>query len=51
MQRLHRWPTAERLETERLILEPLRIEHAEEMVLVLGDRRLYAYTGGEPPRS
>jgi RimJ/RimL family protein N-acetyltransferase len=46
---LCRWPAAERLETVGLILEPLRIEHAEEMVLVLGDRRLYAYTGGEPP--
>jgi RimJ/RimL family protein N-acetyltransferase len=49
MQDLRRWPAAERLETVRLILEPLRIEHAEEMVLVLGDHRLYAYTGGEPP--
>lgn len=37
------------LETLRLTLEPLRIDHAEEMVPVLGDERLYAFTGGAPP--
>ncbi len=32
----------------RVVLEPLREEHAEEMALVLGDPRLYEYTGGQP---
>lgn len=35
--------------TERLILESLQIEHADEMVDVLADRSLYEFTGGEPP--
>lgn len=33
----------------RLRLEPLRVEDADEMVVVLADRSLYAFTGGEPP--
>jgi len=33
----------------RLILEPLRPEHAAEMVAVLSDPALYEFTGGEPP--
>lgn len=33
----------------RLILEPLRVDHAVEMVDVLGDSALYEFTGGEPP--
>jgi RimJ/RimL family protein N-acetyltransferase len=37
------------LETLRLTLEPLRVDHAEEMVAVLADERLYAFTGGTPP--
>lgn len=37
------------LETPRLGLEPLRVQHAEEMVPVLADERLYAFTGGTPP--
>ena len=37
------------LETLRLVLEPLRVDHAEEMVSVLADERLYAFTGGTPP--
>lgn len=35
--------------TDRLTLEPLRREHTEEMVSVLGDKNLYEFTGGEPP--
>ncbi len=31
------------------MLEPLRVEHATEMVEVLSDPELYAFTGGEPP--
>ena len=35
--------------TDRLILEPLQLAHAEEMVVVLADDRLYGYTGGDAP--
>lgn len=38
-----------RIETERLVLEPLRVEDADEMVGVLADESLYAYTGGSGP--
>jgi RimJ/RimL family protein N-acetyltransferase len=37
------------LETERLSLEPLRVEHAQEMMPLLADRRLHEFTGGDPP--
>ncbi len=37
------------LTTGRLRLEPLRLDHADEMVDVLADPTLYAFTGGEPP--
>ncbi|TWD82606.1 RimJ/RimL family protein N-acetyltransferase [Kribbella amoyensis] len=40
---------ATRFETERLLLLPLRVEYAAEMVAVLGDPGLYTFTGGEPP--
>jgi RimJ/RimL family protein N-acetyltransferase len=43
------WPTAEPIETPRLTLEPLRVEHAGEMAEVLADPRLYDYIGGTPP--
>jgi RimJ/RimL family protein N-acetyltransferase len=36
------------VQTPRLTLEPLRVEHAEEMVAVLGDPRLHEFTGGQP---
>ncbi|MFN8167578.1 MAG: GNAT family N-acetyltransferase [Candidatus Nanopelagicales bacterium] len=35
------------LRTERLDLEPLRVEHADEMVDLLADRRLYAFYADE----
>jgi len=41
--------TACRLESERLVLEPLRPEHADELAPVLEDRSLHRFTGGEPP--
>jgi RimJ/RimL family protein N-acetyltransferase len=44
-----RWPVARRLQTERLILEPLRVDHAAPMVEVLADEALYRHTGGLPP--
>ena len=37
------------LATRRLDLAPLRPEDADEMVAVLGDERLYAFVGGQPP--
>jgi RimJ/RimL family protein N-acetyltransferase len=37
------------LASPRLDLEPLRVEHAAEMVAVLGEPSLYSFTGGEPP--
>ena len=43
------WPAAEPIQTRRLTLEPLRVDHAGEMREVLGDLALYAYTGGKPP--
>jgi RimJ/RimL family protein N-acetyltransferase len=43
------WPAAESIDTPRLILEPLRVAHADEMLSVLGDRGLYEFIGGEPP--
>jgi RimJ/RimL family protein N-acetyltransferase len=39
---------ARRLESERLVLEPLRPEHADELAPVLDDRSLHRFTGGEP---
>lgn len=42
------WPRAEALTTPRLVLEPLRPEHARELAPVLADRALHAFTGGEP---
>jgi RimJ/RimL family protein N-acetyltransferase len=40
--------TACRLESERLVLEPLRPEHAEELAPVLDDVSLHRFIGGEP---
>jgi RimJ/RimL family protein N-acetyltransferase len=42
------WPAAEPIDTSRLVLEPLRVAHADEMVSVLGDEGLYEHTGDEP---
>ncbi|WP_081829515.1 GNAT family N-acetyltransferase [Paraoerskovia marina] len=43
------WPRAERLATARCVLEPLTVEHADEMVAVLASPDLYTFTGGGPP--
>jgi RimJ/RimL family protein N-acetyltransferase len=43
------WLAAEDIVTDRLRLEPLRVEHAAEAVTILGDTRLHEWTGGEPP--
>jgi len=42
------WPAAEVIETERLLLEPLRADHAVEMAAVLDDQRLHDFIGGRP---
>ncbi|MCX6466560.1 MAG: GNAT family N-acetyltransferase [Pseudonocardiales bacterium] len=36
------------LRTARLVLEPLRVEHAEEMAALLDDPALHRFTGGIP---
>jgi RimJ/RimL family protein N-acetyltransferase len=43
------WPAPEAVQTHRLTLEPLRVEHADEMVAILQDPSLYTYTGGRAP--
>ncbi|WP_017555869.1 GNAT family N-acetyltransferase [Nocardiopsis baichengensis] len=40
---------AEPIATERLLLEPLRTDHAAPMAAVLADPRLYHRIGGAPP--
>ncbi|MEH1100998.1 GNAT family N-acetyltransferase [Micromonospora sp. CPCC 205561] len=42
------WPVAEIIDTERLLLEPLRVGHAEELAPLLDDATLHEYTGGAP---
>jgi RimJ/RimL family protein N-acetyltransferase len=42
-------PAAEPLQTRRLVLEPLTVRHAREMVQVLASPQLYQLTGGNPP--
>jgi RimJ/RimL family protein N-acetyltransferase len=50
MGALDDWPLAMILRTERLSLEPLRLDHADEMAPLLDDPRLFAFTGGSPAR-
>jgi RimJ/RimL family protein N-acetyltransferase len=45
---IERWPRATMIQSGRLCLEPLRVEHADEMFAVLDDPGLHRYTGGEP---
>lgn len=40
---------AEPIATARLLLEPLRTDHADPMAAVLADPALYRHTGGAPP--
>jgi RimJ/RimL family protein N-acetyltransferase len=51
VQVLDRLRTAARtgLTSERVALEPLTVDHADEMVDVLSDPALYLFIGGEPP--
>ena len=41
--------TPSTIHTDRLVLTPLAPEDAEEMITVLGDERMYGFSGGEPP--
>lgn len=43
------WPVIEPVETARLRLEALTVDHAVPMVDVLSDGALYEYIGGQPP--
>jgi len=43
------FPQAPALQTRRLTLEPLWLDHADEMAPLLADPRLHEFTGGEPP--
>lgn len=40
---------AAELSADGMTLEPLRVDHADEMVGVLADESIYAFTGGAPP--
>jgi RimJ/RimL family protein N-acetyltransferase len=42
------WLPAQLLRTERLVLEPLRVDHAEEMAPLLEDPGLHVFTGANP---
>lgn len=42
------WPDAPTLEGNGVRLEPLRVEHAEELAPLLDDAELHKFTGGEP---
>jgi RimJ/RimL family protein N-acetyltransferase len=48
MAALDDWPAAALLQTARLSLEPLRIDHAEEMAPLLDDAQLFGFIGGGP---
>jgi RimJ/RimL family protein N-acetyltransferase len=45
---LESWPKGAVLDGERVRLEPLLEEHADELEPVLADPRLHTYIGGEP---
>lgn len=48
MTTLDRFPHTALLTSRRLVLEPLRAEHADEMAPVLADSQLHTFIGGEP---
>ena len=49
MATAERFPHAPPLQTARLTLEPLWLDHADEMATLLADPRLHEFTGGDPP--
>jgi RimJ/RimL family protein N-acetyltransferase len=42
------WPRPDPIESGRLILEPLRVSHADEMAPALDDAGLHTFIGGRP---
>lgn len=42
------WAQAQPLLSERVVLEPLRVEHADEMAPLLDDPTLHTFVGGKP---
>ncbi len=42
------WPVGEVITTSRLVLEPLRVQHADEMAAVLDDGSLHEFIEGRP---
>ncbi|REE02422.1 GNAT family N-acetyltransferase [Citricoccus nitrophenolicus] len=43
------WPAIEPIESTRVDLDPLTVQHAPEMLPVLADPSIYEFTGGTPP--
>lgn len=48
MIRVDQCPASPSLSSSRLLLEPLRVDHAEEMASLLDDPGLYTFIGGRP---
>jgi hypothetical protein len=46
--RVDDWAEAQPLLSERLVLEPLRVEHADEMAPLLDEPTLHTFIGGNP---
>ncbi|KAA1011237.1 GNAT family N-acetyltransferase [Pseudonocardia sp. EV170527-09] len=42
------WPLAAAIDSRRLMLEPLRVDHADEAALLFDDTRLHEFIGGTP---
>ncbi len=42
------WPAALAITSERLVLEPLRVDHADEVAPLFADPRLHTFIGGHP---
>lgn len=43
------WAAIERVESTRVVLDPLTVQHAPEMVPALADPSTYEFIGGTPP--
>lgn len=42
------WPSAAAVEASQLVLEPLRVDHADEVAAALDDPSLHQFIGGQP---
>lgn len=45
---IENWPLSVHLTTARLSLDPLRVEDADELAVLLADHELHRYIGGSP---